>query len=186
MMSAGAAKENLFDSVNRRILKPREFYEGFDGNLARDTPPHSRSQSGSKSRKETVWRATDENQKLCDESRRKAPANQYRRKVNPENIRPEFRLVAHRNPGGRQIIAGRRNDAKIHFPPLRNSALACSQSKTCSSPRATRSAVSRKASACQTGDSNSASSRLKSAHKDSMSFNFSDRGICWISSALMA
>jgi len=89
-----------------------------------------------------------------------------------------FTLLFVEIPSFCQIIEAGLKDAKIHFPPLRNFDLACSQSNIFSSPLATRFAVSRKASACQAGDSIASSSRLKSAHNASMSRNFSRRGIC--------
>lgn len=157
-----------------------------DGNPAPDKrQPCFPFQSRSKSRRENVWTAADESQKPAGEPRHKAPTNRCPEK-RIEIIFPDaLSLPLVKIPPVRQVIEGGRQEADFHALPFRNFVLAWSQSKSVSLPRTRRSDVSRKAPACQAGDSNSASSRLRSAHKVSMSFSFSRRGIRWISSGLM-
>ena len=92
-------KEKLFSLVVNPISMRRVFCAGPGANPARDTQSHSCRRIGSKPRKEIVWIADDESQRLFDEFPRKAPANLCPKRGNRGNIHPRPRLAIRKNPG---------------------------------------------------------------------------------------
>jgi hypothetical protein len=83
-----------------------------------------------------------------------------------------------------QVRHGRRQDPNCHSNRARNCFFAVSQSTNVSWPEATRSSVSFNASACQAGDSNACSSRLRSSQRASSAMSFSARDICFSGSVI--
>lgn len=73
-----------------------------------------------------------------------------------------------------EIILGIIENLDLHDTRLRMSALACSQSENRASPEEIRRSRSLRTSRCQSGDSRASELRLKSAHRASINWSFSE------------